>query len=131
MAIVASVRRNLCGCTFGMFSRLPISRSRCSIPPICIRSCGARNVTKSAGLSSVRLSRYSCRCSLALASKYTILSLSPLPNTTHSRSAKSISSRFSRTISPTRIPVDASISIIAKSRSSSQLSRIFSKSSSE
>ena len=32
---------------------------------------------------------------------------------------------------PPRIPVEASISIIAKSRSSSQLSRIFSKSSSE
>ena len=58
MAEVASVRRNLCGCTFVKLKRLPRSRSRVSTPPIISRSCGAFNETNSAGFASVRSLSY-------------------------------------------------------------------------
>ena len=50
---------------------------------------------------------------------------------TEYQAEKNSSKVLSKTISPTRIPVEASISIIAKSLSSVQLSRISSSASSE
>ena len=90
-----------------------------------------RSETKSAGLLSVLLARQSCRWIFVRASKQTGRSLSPLPNTMHSRSAKFISSRFSAVISPILIPEEASRSIIARSRVVSHPSRSSSSSSSE
>ena len=83
----------------------------------------ASKVTNSAGLLSFLLLRYACKCIFALASKYTFLSLSPLPNTIHSLASKSMSEIFRLTNSPTLIPVEYNKSIIAKSRKHLQLSR--------
>lgn len=122
---------NLCGWHFLIPMLLPNLRILTSTPPISKRSYGDLNPTNNAGLSSILLFKYSCRCSLVLASKYTIRSLSPFPSTIHSRSLKSIFSQLSKTNSPTRIPVDDNKSIIARSLISSHESLSLSISSSE
>ena len=68
---------------------------------------------------------------MARASKYTCLSESPLPNTTHSLSLKSISVLFNPTSSPALTPVEDRKSTIARSRIFLHLSLIISCSSSE
>lgn len=55
IALVAIVRRNLCGCILSMLIFLPDSRTRISTPLIFNLSYGASKVVNNAGLSSWRL----------------------------------------------------------------------------
>ena len=57
IAIVASVRLNLCGCTLLSPNCFPNSLRRTSTPPIFNLSCGDFNETNSAGLLSFLLSK--------------------------------------------------------------------------
>ena len=81
IALVAIVLRNLCGCILTKFNEFPSSRRRISTPLIFNLSYGAKSDTNNAGLWSTLLWIYFCRCSFVFASKYTLRSLSPFPNT--------------------------------------------------